>query len=353
MSDVLSQEEIDQLLASIGGGGQASPAIVEETAAAPIPKGTQHPKSYDFKRPDKFSKDQMRTLQMIHESFARLTTTSLSALLRTLVHIRVETVDQMTYEEFLRSIPSPTTIGVINMEPLKGSSILEIDPTITFAIIDRLFGGKGEPVKLTRELTDIEQSVMEGIILRILNNLREAWSTVVDLHPRLENIETNPQFAQIVHPNDMTVLVTLETKVGDVEGMMNFCIPYITIEPIVSKLSAQYWYSSIRRGTTRENFNIIKEKLEDVDVDVVAILGSVEMTMRDVINLKIGDVIKLPNSKLTSDLELRVGTKPKFLYRPGMVGKRLAVQVKELYHEIEEDVLKEFAAGVEEEIGED
>ena len=137
------------------------------------------------------------------------------------------------------------------MDPLKGSAILEIDPAMTFSIIDRLFGGQGEGAKFSRELTDIEQSVMEGIIVRVLGNLREAWSTVIDLRPRLGGIETNPQFAQIVPPTEMVVLVTLETKVGEVEGMMNLCIPYLTIEPIISKLSAQYWYSSVRRGDDR------------------------------------------------------------------------------------------------------
>jgi flagellar motor switch protein FliM len=161
----------------------------------------------------------------MHETFARQTTTALSSQLRSLAHVHVASVDQLTYEEFIRSIPNPTTIAVINMDPLKGSAILEIDPAVTFSIIDRLFGGPGEGTKFSRELTDIEVSVIEGIIVKILGNLREAWSTVIDLRPRLGTIETNPNFAQIVPPNEMVVLVTLETKVGEVEGMMNFCIP--------------------------------------------------------------------------------------------------------------------------------
>ncbi|EMY23805.1 flagellar motor switch protein FliM [Leptospira interrogans serovar Australis str. 200703203] len=184
---------------------------------------------------------------MMHETFARLATTGLSAQLRALVSVHVASVDQLTYEEFIRSIPNPTTLAVINMDPLRGSAILEIDPSISFTIIDRLFGGKGEQAKISRELSEIEMSVMEGIIVRILGNMRESWSTVIDLRPRLGNIETNPQFAQVVPPNDMVVLITLETKIGEVEGMTNLCIPYITIEPIINKLSAQYWYSSIRK----------------------------------------------------------------------------------------------------------
>ncbi|MDH4128221.1 MAG: flagellar motor switch protein FliM, partial [Spirochaetota bacterium] len=311
MTEVLSQQEIDALLTAISTGESEEKEIESPT------EQQRQVKIYDFKRPDKFSKDQIRTLQMMHETFARLTTTSLSAQLRTLVHVHVASVDQLTYEEFIRSIPSPTTLGVINMDPLKGSSILEIDPSITFTIIDRLFGGSGEATKMNRELTDIELSVIEGIIVRILGNLRESWSNVIDLRPRLGTIETNPQFAQIVPPNDMVVLITLETKVGDVEGMTNFCIPYITIEPIISKLSAQYWYSSIRKGATRENFNILKDRLSQMMVDIIAQLGNVEVTMRDVITLQEGDIIKLPNTKITDTLTLKVGNQPKFYCRPG------------------------------------
>ncbi|MCK4907051.1 MAG: flagellar motor switch protein FliM, partial [Spirochaetes bacterium] len=261
------------------------------------------------------------------------------------VHVHVASVDQLTYEEFIRSIPSPTTLAVINMDPLKGSSVLEIDPSITFTIIDRLFGGSGEATKISRELTDIEISVMENIIVRILANLRESWSNVIDLRPRLGNIETNPQFAQIVPPNDMVVLVTLETKVGEVEGMINFCIPYITIEPIISKLSAQYWYSSIRKGTTTENLNLLKERLDSVFLFVKAELGEVELSMNDVVNLSAGDTVLLPNAKINSDMLLKIGNKPKFRCRPGIVSNRMAVQVVGQLEEITEDMLEEIARG--------
>ncbi len=341
MTDVLSQQEIDALLTAISTGDSEEKEI--EVAA----EQQRQVKIYDFKRPDKFSKDQIRTLQMMHETFARLTTTSLSAQLRTLVHVHVASVDQLTYEEFIRSIPSPTTLGVINMDPLKGSSILEIDPSITFTIIDRLFGGSGEATKMNRELTDIELSVIEGIIVRVLGNLRESWSNVIDLRPRLGNIETNPQFAQIVPPNDMVVLITLETKVGDVEGMTNFCIPYITIEPIISKLSAQYWYSSIRKGATRENFNILKDRISEMNVDVVAQLGNVEVAMRDVIGLQEGDIIKLPSTKVTDTLMLKIGNAQKFYCRPGIVGKRMAVQIDRPIEDVDRNISNVLTEGEE------
>jgi flagellar motor switch protein FliM len=180
---------------------------------------------------------------------------------------------------------------------------------------------------------------MEGIIVRILGNLREAWSNVIDLRPRLGNIETNPQFAQIVPPNDMVVLITLETKVGEVEGMTNLCIPYITIEPVISKLSAQYWYSSIRKGATDENLLIIQNRLETVELPVVAEIGEVNITVQEVLDLCVGDVIKLPNTKMSSDMTIRIGGRKKYKCRPGLIGNRIAIQVGEEIEEISDELL--------------
>jgi flagellar motor switch protein FliM len=341
MTEVLSQDEIDQLLTAIS-SGEVEPAEVQQAT------DQKKIKIYDFKRPDKFSKDQIRTISIMHETFARLTTTSLSAQLRSLAQVHVASVDQLTYEEFIRSIPNPTTLAVINMDPLKGSAILEIDPAVTFAIIDRLFGGQGEGTKLSRDLTDIEQSVMENNIVRILGNMREAWSTVIDLRPRLGQIETNPQFAQIVPPTEMVVLVTLETKVGDVEGMMNFCIPYLTIEPIISKLSAQYWYSSVRRGATTENLTILRDRLSTIGITIVAEIGAMNLKVSDVLSLKVGDVIRLADTRVGDPMVLSVGNKRKFLCRPGVVGNKVAVQVIQKIESIEREEFEELTAGGEE-----
>jgi flagellar motor switch protein FliM len=337
MNEVLSQDEIDQLLAAISSGES------EADDFKPV-SDTRKIKIYDFKRPDKFSKEQIRTVSIMHETFARLTTTSLSAQLRSLVHVHVASVDQLTYEEFIRSIPTPTTLAVINMDPLKGNAVLEIDPTITFAMIDRLFGGKGATAgNKNRDLTDIEQSVMEGIIVRILANMREAWTQVIDLRPRLGQIETNPQFAQIVPPSEMVVLVTLETKVVEEEGMMNFCIPYLTIEPIISKLSSQFWFSSVRRSSTTQYLGTLKEKLSSVDMDVVAEIGSINLPIRDVLSLQVGDVIRLSNIRVGDPLTLSVGNKKKFYCQPGVVGKKMAVQITGKIEEAETEDFEELS----------
>ena len=336
MNEVLSQDEIDQLLQAISSGDQ------ETDDFKPV-SDTRRIKIYDFRRPDKFSKEQIRTVQIMHETFARLTTTSLSAQLRSLVHVHVASVDQLTYEEFVRSIPTPTTLAVINMDPLKGNAVLEIDPAITFSVIDRLFGGTGQGAKVSRDLTDIEQSVMEGIIVRILANMREAWTQVIDLRPRLGQIETNPQFASIVPPSEMVVLVTLETKIGEEEGMMNFCIPYLTIEPIVSKLSSQFWFSSVRRSSTTQYLGTLKEKLSDVNMDVVAEIGTINLPIREVLALRAGDVVRLSTVRVGDPLTLSVGNEKKFYCQPGVVGKKMAVQVIGKIDQSESDEFEELS----------
>jgi flagellar motor switch protein FliM len=300
MSDNPPQDAVDQLVSN---------TLIGEAAGGhflPPPKDQRKVKVYDFKRPDKFSLDQIRTVAIMHETFARLATTSLSSQLRNLTHLHVASVDQLTYEEFIRSIPNPTTIAIIDMEPLKGLAILEIDPAVTFASIDRLFGGQGEHAKITRELTDIEQSVMEGAIVPILGNLREAWAPVIDLKPRFDKIEVSPWFAQIVPPSEMIVLVTLLTKVGEVEGMMNLCIPYLTIEPIIPKLSAEYLYSSIRkRGpeVARASFTL--------NVPAEVYLEGEKLSLRELGRLKRGSLVRIPEHRQGTAF-LRVGGRTLF-----------------------------------------
>lgn len=347
MTDVLSQDEIDALLTAISDGD----AAIEDVGKADFKeRGPDRKiKMYDFKRPNKFSRDHIKTLTNMHEQFARVAMTALSSQLRTLVHLHVASVDQLTYEEFVRSIPSPTTMGIIAMDPLKGQAVLEIDPSITFTIVDRIFGGRGEVMKMNRELTDIENQVMETIMVKMLANLREAWANVIDLRPRIINIELNPNFTSVVAPSEMVVLVTLEAKVSDVEGMINLCLPYLTIEPITSKLSAQYWYANVKRGFSRENFNMIKDRLGAIAVDVIAQLGKVEISVKDLIDLQVGDTIKLYNSKVSEDLVLKIGNREKFYCRPGVVGKRMAVQIKEQVQEVKGDIFDEVAEGGENE----
>jgi flagellar motor switch protein FliM len=310
MSDDLPQDAVDQLVSDTLIGKAAGGRFL------PPPKDQRNIKIYDFKRPDKFSRDQIRIVSIMHETFARTATTSLSSQLRNLTHLHVASVDQLTYEEFIRSIPNPTTIAIIDMEPLKGLAILEIDPAVTFASIDRLFGGRGEHTKITRELTDIEQSVMEGAIVPILGNLREAWAPVIDLKPRVGKIEVNPWFAQIVPPSEMIVLVTLLTKVGEVEGMMNLCIPYLTIEPIIPKLSTQYVYSSMRRGT-----NQMAPASFTLNIPAEVYLDGARLSLRDLGGLKRGSLVRIPAYRQGKAF-LRMGSRTLFGLKARLGGRR-------------------------------
>lgn len=319
-SEVLSQAEIDALLSAISTGVVSAEEMKNE-------QKQQRVKIYDFKRPDKFSKDQIRTLYMLHENFARLLNTYLAAHLRTLVHIDVVSVDQLTYEEFIRSLPNPSVISIFQMRPLKGNAILELNPNIVFSIIDRLFGGPGLPPQKARALTDIEEAIIKRVIGKTMESYQEAWKQVIAIDPKLEVIETNPQFTQIVPPNDMVVIITLQTKIGQAEGLINICIPYLVIEPIMSKLTTTYWVaSSVTKQSSDESISFVQRKLEKTLIPMVVELGRVTITVQELLDLSLGDVLQL-ETPVNSDLNVMIGQREKFSCKPGLSGKRLAVQI--------------------------
>ncbi|EAX48656.1 flagellar motor switch protein FliM [Thermosinus carboxydivorans Nor1] len=322
-SDVLSQAEIDELLSALSTGIVSAEEIKSEQKERKI-------KVYDFKRPDKFSKDQIRTLYMLHENFARLINTYLSAHLRTLVHINVASVDQLTYEEFIRSLPNPSVISIFQMPPLKGNVILELNPNIVFAVIDRLFGGTGvAPVK-PRPLTDIEEAIIRRVLAKMLEGFQEAWKQVVAVEPRIGAIETNPQFAQIVPPSDMVVIITLQAKIGQAEGLINVCIPYLVLEPIMSKLTTTFWVAlGTTKQVTQENITTLQRKLQRTSVPVIVELGRATVTVQDLLDLAVGDVLQL-ESRFDGELSVIIGQREKFKCKPGLVGGKVAVQITEV-----------------------
>jgi len=329
LADVLSQNEIDELLSAISTGVVNAENIKQEQKQKKI-------KLYDFKRPDKFSKDQIRTLYMLHENFARLLNTYLSAHLRTMVQVSVASVDQLTYEEFIRSMPNPSVISVFEMRPLSGNALMEINPSIVFSIIDRLFGGVGTPPAKPRELTDIEQSIVARLVNKALESLSEAWRQVVNIEPRLEIIESNPQFTQIVPPNDMVVIITLQTRIAQTEGFINLCIPYLVLEPIMPKLTTSFWVaSSIARAGSKTNVTQMQKKLERTLVPLMVELGKINVTVGEMLDLTVGDVIRL-DSKVNEELPIIIGQHQKFKCKPGSSNNRIAVQITQVVPE-EED----------------
>lgn len=330
MPDVLSQAEIDALLQGVMSGAvDAEEAKKEET--------TRKIKVYDFKRPDKFSKDQIRTLYMLHESFARLLNTYLSTHLRTLVNVDVASVEQLTYQEFVQSVANPSFISVLGVPPLKGNIILEFDTAIAFAYIDRVFGGDGNTQMKTRVLTEIEDAVMRRFVTAAMNHFKDAWSNVTPMNPFLETTESNPQFMQIVTPSEMVVIITLQLRIGDTEGIMNICIPYLVLEPIMSKLTTTFWVaSSISKSETENQVAIIQSKLEKTLVPFVVEVGEVQITVKEFLMLGFGDVLQL-GTKVKDDLPCRIGSNAKFYCRPGTFGKKMAVQITRVVNPEEDE----------------
>lgn len=326
--DVLSQSEIDKLLSALSTG--------EVTADKIKAEDERKVKNYDFKRPDKFSKDQLRTLSMMHENFARLLNTHLSTSLRTMVSVEVISVDQTTYQEFVQSIGNPSVIGVLNAAPLKGNMIVELNTGIAFAIIDRMFGGPGGNTLRPRVLTDIEEAVVRRFIGKSNDFLKEAWENVTEMNPKLEAIESNPAFVQIVPPSDMVIIITLQVKIGDVEGFMNLCIPYLVLEPIMSKLTTTFWVAaSATKDGNEKQTEALRKKMEKVKVPMTVRLGTIDVTIREFLTLGFGDVLQL-DTRVKDELPCLVGKRTKFYCRPGTSGKRAAVQITRIVSEGDE-----------------
>ena len=328
--EVLSQSEIDKLLSALSSGEVNAEEMKTEETQKKV-------KTYDFKRPDKFSKDQIRTLYMLHESFARLLNTYLSTHLRTLVNVEVASVEQLTYQEFVQSMSNPSVISILSVPPLKGSIIMEVNTEIAFAYIDRVFGGEGKVGLKARMLTEIEEAVMRRLIDTATNNLKEAWRNVAVFNPSIEAVESNPQFAQIVPPSDMVVIVTVQVKLGEVEGMLNICIPYFVLEPIMPKLNTTFWVAAnISRDEAEGTAQILQKKLERTKVPFVVEMGRINITIQEFLTLGFGDVLQL-DTMVKDEMPCLVGKHPKFYCRPGTSGKKMAVQITRVVNKGDEN----------------
>src|SRR5690625_4009362 len=281
---------------------------------------------YDFKRALRFSKDQIRGIARIHDNFARLLTTFFSGKLRTYVNISVASVDQVPYEEFIRSIPKTTILNVYSVEPLEGRLLMEVNPNIAYSMLDRILGGKGTSDVQVDSLTEIETLIMTQLFEQSVVNLKEAWATMIDIDPVLEDFEINPQFLQMVSPNETVVVVSFNTQIGDISGMINICIPHIVLEPIIPKLSAHYWMESATKERDPEKYAILSKHMEKVELEAKVILGQSNITVNELLQLSTEDVISL-NQKIQDPLTLEVNGEPKMHVQVGTVHKKIAVQV--------------------------
>ena len=317
--DVLSQSEIDALLSAISTGEMSADEMKKEDEGRKV-------KIYDFKRALRFSKDQIRSLTRIHENFARLLTTFFSAQLRTYVQITVASVDQIPFEEFVRSIPNMTLINVFEVPPLDGNILMEINPNIAYSMLDRLMGGSGASHSNVDNLTEIETKIMTNLFERSFDNLREAWENIVEIDPMLIELEVNPQFLQMISPNETVVVISLNTIIGETTGMINICLPHVVLEPIVPNLSVRYWMQSNTKEMSPEQIKTLENRVKQSVLPVVAELGTTSISVEDFLMMNVGDVIEL-DQKITNPLILKVGNLPKFTVQPGKLNKKMAVQI--------------------------
>ncbi|MCI6165859.1 MAG: flagellar motor switch protein FliM [Lachnospira sp.] len=324
MGEVLSQNEIDNLLKALNSGE----LDVEEIKNSE----EKQVKNYDFARPSKFSKEHLRTLEIIFEHFGRLLATNLPAYLRKSVNVEIVNSEVVIYSEFSNALSNPVLLGVVNMSPLSGNVIMEMASNLGFAIVDRLLGGAGNALDKEREFSEIELTILERIFSICVNLLQEPWENVVKTTPRLERIETNSQFAQIISPSETIAIITMNIKIGDVEGLMNICLPFATLEPVMDKLNTKYWFSNMQEKDAHTYEDTIETNIAKAKVPIKAVLGNSKISVQDFVNLQVGDIIRI-DRKVDQELEVYVGNIKKFMALPGYFEDKYAVRVTEVIRE--------------------
>ena len=326
MGEVLSQNEIDALLNQLS-SGELDVESISNAEEKPV-------KDYDFSRPTKFSKEHLRTLEIIFEHYSRLVSTNLPVILRKNAQVTVASSETVTFSEFTNALSNPSVLGIVSFEPLGGNIIIDLATNIAFAMIDRMLGGEGEPLDKTREFSDIELSIMQKIMVMLTQLLRDPWKNVLEVSPVLTRLETNPSFAQIIAPGEMIAVITLNIKIGDVEGFMNMCLPFITLEDVMDRLNTKYWFSTMQENKDENAQENIEAMLKRVDIPVKAVLGTSRITVNDFMNLQVGDCIRL-DAKVDSDMNIYVGNIKKFTALPGASDDCYAVRVTSVIREEE------------------
>ncbi|WPC41087.1 flagellar motor switch protein FliM [Clostridium sp. JS66] len=328
MADVLSQSEIDALLAALSAGELTPDEVPKE-------EEKQKVKPYDFRSPQKFSKDHIRTLELIHDNYARIISNYLTAQVRSNVKVKIESVQQITYEEFIHSVPNPTILTVFKMPPLSGSVLFETNPQFSFEIIDVLLGGKGTGKYKAREFTDIDKNIMMVINTGLISNLKLAWDDVLEVNTEIEGLETNPALNQTLAPNEAVALITFSVEMGKSSTFINICIPYLSIEKVLDKLVVQYWFQdSNDEAILEESRAKLRQRLNIVNMSLTAVLGNTNITVDDFLRLGVGDVLTL-NDKANTPIKLMVEDKPYCYGKPGILGKNMGVQILDI---IDKDV---------------
>ncbi len=324
MSEVLSQNEIDNLLAALS-TGELDADTLSDTSEKQV-------KNYDFKRPAKFSKEHLRTLEIIHEHYGRLLSTNLPVYLRKTVQVAVASSETVTFSEFTNALASPSILGIINFHPLNGTIILDMAPNLGFAMIDRMLGGQGNALDRSRDFSEIEMTILQKMMVVCMQLMRDPWKNVVEINPVLDRIETNPAFAQIISPSDMIAIVTLNVKIGDTEGFFNICLPFFTLEDVMDKLNTKFWFSNMTEISGEEYSNYIEAMIRHVDIPIRAVLGESSISVGDFMMLQPGDVIRV-DTDVDSELDVYVGNIRKFKGLPGYNRDKFAMKITSVIRE--------------------
>lgn len=326
MADILSQDEVDLLLSAVSSGGIDSDA--EEGSKERFEQTILS--TYDFRRPERVSKEQLKGLQSLFEAFARELSIVMPPFLRTVVRIDLTSIDQLTYDEFILSVARPTALSIIDMSPLDGRAVLEMSPAVVFPIVDRVLGGKGMALATPRELTEIENRILYRIVLMVLDSWKRAWEQLIDLKMSVTNQESDPLIVQIVAGSEMVILVGYEVYVGEAVGSINLCVPLMVLNPILDQISQQaHFQRRMSSDVAAATQAVISRTVTQTEVRVEAILGEVKLPLSELAQLQVGDVIPL-QSKVDAPIGVSVGEVLRFLAKPGRRGEHSSVQVVSL-----------------------
>lgn len=327
MPEILSQAEIDELLNALKSGTADEPA--EESAGSKL-----HVKEYDFRTANRFTKDQMRSLNMVFQSYAQLLANQVTNILRVSCECEVLSVEEMGYNEFNNSLPSPVILAEFQASPMSGSQLMQVSPEVAYMLINRLLGGAVPTKESSKAFTEIELALIERFLRKVMHTFDEAWEKVLPVRSKLDHLETNTQFIQIANVNDAVAVGTMSLKVGDDEGLFSMCLPRASIETIAVHLSTRSMYSSggSEHGHDERQSAVISEKIGHAAVSVVAYFRDTPATVSDIVNLQVGDVIRLGH-RVSEPLMMKVAHIPKFHGKVGTSGTHYAVQITDIIEE--------------------
>jgi flagellar motor switch protein FliM len=322
MADILSQDEVDLLLNAVSDGDVATVEAHEDEVEPEL-----HLITYDFRRPERVSKEQLKGLQSLFEAFAREVSILLPPYLRTVVRVDLTSIDQLTYDEFILSVARPTALSIVDMAPLEGTAVIELSPSMVFPIVDRVLGGRGATLPEPRELTEIESRIVQRIVTMILDCLKRSWEQLIEFDLSVIQQESDPLIVQIVAGSEMVVLVGYEIHIGEAVGTLNFCIPLLVLNPVLDQISQQAHY--MRRVSHDQSLlmrEVILNNISKANAPLDALLGKVQLSLQDINHIQVGDIIQL-DSSTHEPLSVTIGGIPRFYAKRGRRGEHSAVQL--------------------------